>query len=521
MSFQLPASCRFTVAFAVGAAFSITAFAHQGELPRSLAHPEQVAHDVPIFPVAPMDAAARRAELDSDASLRGVQTKRLRVADERTVSLQPVRDGSREILDDGSTLWRFAVRAAGATDLRLGFTRFALPDGASLHVIGADGYYQGPYHADDATSDGSFRSPVVPGDTATVELHLPQDAEAEPGSVELGSVGAGFRDLFRREDLAKFTGPDTSGRCNINVVCPLGEPYSNESRALAYYEFESLDGIFICTGTLVADVPRNFRNYLLTAAHCVSTAAEARSMRMYWNYRSSACNGTSGWTLDDNQFGAQLRATRADADFTLVELEDAPDPAWNLYYAGWDASGAVPARTIGLHHPNGDMAKVTAGPRPTTMNNCIGTGSSQQTHWKTGPYNDGTTEGGSSGSGLFVPVGDASGHDRLLIGVLSGGTAACSLSSPTRPDGGFDCYGKLASAWNGPGPASRLRDWLDPGATGTLTAEGGEPPSDGPSPTSPPLANRAAAVRDAHTRTPASPRPIPLPPPRTGAQHQR
>lgn len=518
-----PASWLLVPALATGLALaSSTGVARQAELPYSLAHPDRVARTVPLIEVEPVRAAERRAQLDAAATRGDVASKRLRVADERVVALRLDRDGFRETLGDGSTLWRLGVRAAGATDLRLGFSRLALPPGARLHLIGADGYYQGPYRPGDAAPDGRFRSPVVPGDTATLELHLPAGIALPAGAVELDRVGAGFRDLFRPRGANGFTGPGASGRCNINVVCPLGEPYANEVRALAYYEFSSGGGTFICTGTLLADVPRTFRSLLLTAAHCVGTAAEAESMVVYWNYRSDTCDRVTGWTLDDNQSGARLRATRADADFTLVELDDAPDPAWNVYHAGWDASGTVPARTIGLHHPSGDVAKVTAGPQPRTIDNCIGTGgASRQTHWRTGPYNDGTTEGGSSGSGIFVPAGDPSGHGRLLIGVLSGGTAACSLSSPTRPDAGFDCYGKLASAWNGPTPGTRLRDWLDPGATGALRAEGGEAGAEELPALPAPLANRAVAARDARTRLPGSPRAIPPPPQRTAMHDQR
>jgi hypothetical protein len=521
MSIACNAMRRVGWAIAASLCLASPVGARQGQPPYSLLHPERLAKAVHIIDVAPIDAAARRQADDARAQSAKPRSKRLRVADDIPLALDIARDGVAESLDDGSTLWRLAVRASGATDLRLRFARFAPPSGASLHITGSDAYYQGPYGADDAAAEGGFHSPVVPGDTATIELHVPAGVHLARGAIELAALGAGYRDLFHREGRAKRTGAGASGRCNVNIVCPLGQPYADESRALAYYEFESEGGTFICTGTLLVDVPRSFRNFLLTAAHCITSAAEANSMVVYWNYRSSECDRTTGWTLDDNQLGTQLRASRADADFTLVELDDAPDPDWNLHYAGWDATGTVPTRTIGLHHPSGDVAKVTAGPQPQTITNCIGTGNSQLTHWLTGPYNDGTTEGGSSGSGLYVPAGDASGHGRLLIGVLSGGTAACSVSSPTRPDGGVDCYGKLASAWNGPGPASRLRDWLDPDATGVLLAEGSDLKPDEVSDLPAPLANRAAAARDAHARPPVSPRPIPPPPHRSPAQAQR
>ncbi len=399
------------------------------------------------------------------------------MADDNAVSITPSHDGVWTELPDGSRLWRAGVRASGATDVRLGFGRFALPDGATLYVIGADRYYQGPYTNADAYA-GRFQAPVVPGDLATIELRVPVGVALADDALELSSVGAGFRDAFGRGDAAKIGNPGTSGSCNIDVVCPLGQNYGEDIRAVAYIEFQDDDDhdYYLCSGTLLADVPRDHRNYFLTAAHCIDSSSEAASLIAYWNYQSTRCGTLSapaGGYFNDDQHAAALRASRADADFSLLELSQAPDPAWNVYYAGWDAGGAPPPGTIGLHHPRGDVKKITAGPAPATTDNCIDTGgSSTNTHWLTGPYSQGTTEGGSSGSGLFVAVGTG-GTARRLIGTLSGGDAACN---GTLPNAEHDCYGKFAVAWNGPSAATRLRDWLDPAHSGTTGQDGGDTP---------------------------------------------
>jgi hypothetical protein len=461
----------FVVSLTIG--FAPGAHARQGTPPYSMSGAMKRLASLPVDEVGAIDAAARRDASDAAANAAIVPTKRLETAQGVAVSIDSTRDGTWTWLDDGSRLWRIAIRVAGATDLRLDFSRFALAPGATLHVIGSDDYYQGPYEASDAF-DGAFHAPVVPGDTATVELRVPAGAAVD-GGIAIARVGAGFRDLFKR---IEATGLGASGACNINVVCGLGDPYANEIRAVADYEFTSDDddNTYLCSGTLIADLPHDRRNYFLGAAHCVSTPAEAASMTLYWNYQSTACGSlqepAAGW-LNDDQHGATLRATRADADFTLVELASTPEPAWHVYYAGWDASGAVPGGTIGIHHPSGDVKKITSGPSPATIDSCIGTGgASHDTHWETGPYTHGTTEGGSSGSGLFVESVNDRGHDRLLIGTLSGGFAACLSAPPTQPNRGTDCYGKLASAWNGASAEVRLRDWLDPAATGALTASG-------------------------------------------------
>lgn len=446
------------------------AHARDGAPPWSFSHAAKALRAAPVDVVGTLDAAARRDAADAVARA-AAPTKRLRTADIIAVALDTHRSGAWTTLADGSRLWRLTVEATGATDLRVAFSQFELPDGATLHVIGAGRFYQGPYTAADSI-DGTFRSPVVPGDRATIELHVPVGADA---SLAIASVGAGFRDLFKHID---GTGPGTSGACNVNVVCPLGAPYPDGRRAIAQYEYEDDDetGLYLCSGTLVADVPQDKRNLFLTAAHCVDSTSEAASMVLYWNYESASCSALvepSDGFFSDDQHGAVLRATRADADFALVELSTAPAADWHVYYAGFDATNANPSGTIGLHHPYGDVKKITAGPAPGTTDNCIGTGgASANTHWETGPYTQGTTQGGSSGSGLFVVAGNGGGHDRRVIGVLSGGYADCSVSNPTQPNGETDCYGKLASAWNGSSAATRLRDWLDPAGTGALIGAG-------------------------------------------------
>ena len=162
------------------------------------------------------------------------------------------------------------------------------------------------------------------------------------------------------------------------------------------------------------------------------------------------------------------------------------------------------------------MAKVTAGASaPSNYSNCIGTGAgSSNTHWLTGPYTQGTTEGGSSGSGLWIPASDPGGRGKRLIGVLSGGTALCSTTNPTQPDNGVDCYGKFSVAWNGATAAVRLRDWLDPAASGTLVVTGVDRAASTATPgglANPTVARRQAAA-NRNLEEPRLARPLPFDP---------
>ncbi len=460
-----------------------SAQARHGEPPYSLVHPAKAGVDVPIEEVGRIDAAQARRDADHIADPSLARSKAQKSARAIAVSITPDAQGRWDTLDDGSRLWRMRIRVAGATDIRVGFARLDLPRGATLHLIGADGVYQGPYGRADAAG-GRFSSPVVPGDSATIEVRVPARAPFGAAHLAIERVGAGFRDLYKREVTLQA---GESGACNINVACPLGQAYPDEIRAVGHYEFQAADDgdFYICTGTLLSDVPRDKRNWFLTAHHCISAASEAQSIVVYWNYQSTQCGtnaAPSQGYYGDDQHGGTLRATRADVDFTLLELAGTPATDWDLHYAGWDAGGAAPSGTIGIHHPSGDVKKITAGPNATTMNNCIVSTPSTGTHWHTGPYTQGTTEGGSSGSALFGAATSSAGAHRV-IGTLSGGSALCSDTSPTQPNDGYDCYGKLSVAWNGASSAARLRDWLDPAGTGTTSIDGIDqnetPPSTG------------------------------------------
>ena len=79
--------------------------------------------------------------------------------------------------------------------------------------------------------------------------------------------------------------------------------------------------------------------------------------------------------------------------------------------------------------------------------------------WQILTWEDGTTEPGSSGSGLWD-------QDHHLIGQLFGGTASCGNNID-------DFYGRLDISWDGGGsPTSRLKDHLDPNTTGVKLLDG-------------------------------------------------
>lgn len=442
------------VACCLFAAAPAPAEARSGAPPRShvdrLAPLEQVA-------VLELDAIDRDGLMaEDDAAKAGSRAKPLRFASPADVELTPDDVGTWERTPEGGWVWRLRVHAPKATDLNFGFARYRLAEGATLHIWSEDyDYVEGPYTASDASHAGDLWTPVVPGERAVVELHEPAGV-SRPSDLVLGRVGRGYRDLFRLDEVTEAK----AALCNVDAVCPEGDLWRDELRSVARI---TISGAYLCSGTLVMDVPGSYLPYFLTAYHCEIRSHNASTVVAYWNFESPTCGALGGGSLAENQTGSIFRAGREDNDLCLIELEEDPDPSFNVHFAGWDArTTTAPQATFSAHHPQGDEKMLTVNDDPmTTIPSCIVSGPAG-THWNVADYEAGTTEGGSSGSALW----DAATH--LIVGYLSGGGAACS--SPIN-----DCYGKLPVGFDGASADTRLKDWLDPGGTGTRFVAGSDP----------------------------------------------
>ncbi|MEZ4386766.1 MAG: hypothetical protein R3D98_04185 [Candidatus Krumholzibacteriia bacterium] len=369
----------------------------------------------------------------------------LRYSDPWILSLSPADGPGWERLADGSHRWRLEVLAPGALSLGFGFDRFRLPWGGELRITGE----RGPdrvFTAADMQDHGQLWTPVVLGEAATVSLTLPA-GHRDDFALELVSVGRGFR--FFGEPPA-----DKQGSCNVDVVCPEGDPWRHEIPSVAVYQ---IGNSWVCTGAMINNTARDGTPYFLTAHHCNVHEANAASVVVYWNFESPVCGDLSGGSLADTQSGAVWRASFSDSDMTLIELSALPDTSWHVTYAGWDRSGAVPASAVCIHHPSTDEKAISFEDAPLQKTAYLGTATNPAgAHWRVVDWDLGTTEPGSSGSPLFNP-----GHQ--IVGQLHGGYAACGNDES-------DWYGRFDISWLGGGTNdTQLAHWLDPAGSGAVT----------------------------------------------------
>lgn len=374
-------------------------------------------------------------------------------------------DGVWKQLDNSTWSWRTRVYSANAQTLNFHFDQFKLPPGSALWIYDTQGQrIDGPYTEANATPDGQLWTAVVPGETAVLEARVPA-AEKDQMQLHLAEVNHGFRGFGDKAGTGSY---GDAGSCETDVACPAGRNWLNEARALARI---SINGNTLCSGQLVNDIPQDNTPYFLTANHCgISSNTVAGSVVFYWNYQNASCGGNGQEPSYQTQSGATLVAGDSGSDFTLLKTSQPPSASFNLYLSGFDASSKTPQSGAVVHHPKGDVTKISTYSSPATIKTislCEGTlvaslclGSSRTiTTWDI-TYSQGITEPGSSGSALYN-------QNHQIVGQLSGGNTSCSNS------GGDDVYGRTDAAWTANAAASgQLKAWLDPGNTGALSVGG-------------------------------------------------
>jgi lysyl endopeptidase len=408
------------------------------------------------WPVQSLDAVQGIQTLEMDRTalarqdrIREEQGEPYRFAEVQKVSLTPEAAGTWETLPNGKNLWRLRINAPDVLSLNLGFTRFWMPADARLLVYPASG--EGPVLAFDETDNadhGELWTRVLIAKEVVVELEV-DPAFRWQVELELTDIGRGYR--YFGEDLA-----DKSGACNIDVICPEGNDWRDEIATVGVY---SLGGSTFCTGFMINNTDEDGTPYFVTAYHCDVRAGLAPSIVVYWNFDSPSCGQQGAGSLDDVQNGSTLRAEYETSDVALLELDDFPDPAFGVTYAGWNRTNSIPSSAVCIHHPNTDEKSISFEDDPLTVTSYRGsTSPGDGTHLQVRDWDLGTTEGGSSGSPLFD-------ENHYVVGQLHGGQAACGNNER-------DWYGWFHVSWNGGGAAeSRLRDWLDPSGSGAETVE--------------------------------------------------
>lgn len=452
---------------------SVTAFAQSADQPPSFSEsylptPEKIELSTPDLNA--LFAEAEKFEREEGRTMNGKIIYQ---------DLNPEQHGTWSTLADGSSMWRLHLRAEEAMSVSVYFSSFHLPVGSSLWIYNADKtYFEGPIDHSENNDHGLFVTNDMWGEDIILEYHQPVSVIGDP-QLEINGLGYFFRYVYPPYELVAERGG--SQPCEVDVNCPEGEHWQFQRDAVVRMRITDSGATFLCSGVMVNTTAMDCRQYLLSALHCADGVSDSDLLllQVRFNYERPWADidddgfpeweecGTGGFSSAHNRTGVFRLADSNDnggggfsgSDFLLLEVEDEIQEAWTPYFAGWDATGAGSATGVGIHHPAGDIKKISTYTSSLQSVWLGAPGSHWEVEWVETVTDHGVTEGGSSGSPIFN-------SDKLIVGTLSAGLSACENggagngTGPNEPD----YYGKMNYHWsNNPNTDDqKLREWLDP-----------------------------------------------------------
>lgn len=474
-------------------------FSEQGTTPSSSGVSQPVAVRIPLIDVpVTFDFAKLRAE-DAEAKEQGLPP-RLGVTIPLN-GLDLLKKGEWTTLGNGQRVCRLAIRAAGAKALNLYYEQFYIPEGGQLfiydkkktHILGA-------FTNENNIGRKFFATEYTAGDEVILEYVAPAETEGEPVKAKItdpasplaiipstkssansaviiiSEVGYAYGDnvlvVKNNNDIQYgLLGLNESGSCMVNINCPEGDDWQREKNAVSRLIIYKGGGQYYCSGTLIHNTSRDFTPYLITAFHCFenATAEEIQQTVFYFNYEQPECGNSVKEPEHKTVVGGSILVNipiENNSDGALVLLNERIPEDWGQYWSGWDRRNVPMKQGVGIHHPTGDVMKISTVPPDVTVSG----------QWPAAPYGApgahwelvfeptvsgyGVVEGGSSGSGLFN-------QDKRLVGTLTGGSAKCT--DPTKPN----LYGKLWYHWDqSKEPSQHMKPFLDPIDSGVEFMDG-------------------------------------------------
>ncbi len=333
-------------------------------------------------------------------------------------------------LPNGDHLCRLAINSPGAQAIALYFKDFYLPIGAKLFFYDPEiEKYYGSYTFENNSDNGFFSSEMIKGDKIVLEYYEPKQVAGE-GKIKLFEVLHAYRAPF--SSLEKDFGG--SGDCEVNVNCPEGNDKTNQKNAVLRLLIRNGSSGVWCTGTLVNNTREDKTPYVITADHCgkFSSDEDMGLWRFYFSYQASGCESPEQEPEINSLIGCELVASSSNmgelgSDFFLVKMTSEIPEDYNPYFIGWNRNGAISNQGFSIHHPQGDIKKIStytdalaSATYPPGISNAY-----WEVYWSETTSGHGVTEPGSSGSPIFDNEG-------YLIGTLTGGGASCSASNISR-----------------------------------------------------------------------------------------
>ena len=382
-------------------------------------------------------------------------------------------NGKWEKTKDGTKVWRLKLSSKFSKGWILCFNHFSLPENTQLFVYsGSKKILKGAYSNLNNNEANKLTVGPVTGEDVIIEYNTRlEDSTGIPFDLEKAYFVYKNNPNVPGNEHLLFGDPayNSSLPCMINVNCPDGDNYKKQKDGIVRMLLAGDKGFYYCTGSMMNNTKKDSTPYVLSGFHCEYDFVPSYDNFIFaFGWETPGCPLPTTEPTFKTMDGCSLVAKRQESDFVLYKLKTKIPINIPVYFNGWNKSDTKnPQSTVMIHHPNGDVKKISIDQAPAVvwnspinwMNGII---TPAKNHWRVG-LDKGASMGGSSGAPLFD-------ENKMVVGQLNGGNSNCMLSTLF--------FGRFSKSWaDGPSPDKRLKEWLDPLDLGKDTLSGFEIPA--------------------------------------------
>lgn len=362
--------------------------------------------------------------------------------------------GKWTTLDNGDKLWQVLIYSPGARSMSFHFDDFQLPKGAEFFIYNPYDTINvlGAFTDLNNRESKNFSTAMIPSEYAVLEYFEPKDALFN-GSISLHSIAHGFRAPTNNQ---KAYGD--SDDCNNNINCPDWLDWQTVMKAVVMLAVDS--GQSYASGVMVNNVTEDERNYFLTGYSILDGSED--SWIIYFRYEQPVCDSAYNgpyMTL----LGSDIKASGSlsDGSFALLETTDTIPHNYDIAYAGWSIDTSTASYSHTIHHPSGDVKKISFDSSSVNNYNSY----LWRTSYSPSLSSSGLVDGGSIGGPLFDT-------NKRIIAQLRSASVPDNICTDTSAT--MNAYwGKFDLSYNNNTTDSTtyLKYWLDPNNTGATTLD--------------------------------------------------
>ncbi|MCD8193050.1 MAG: T9SS type A sorting domain-containing protein [Tannerellaceae bacterium] len=384
----------------------------------------------------------------------------LRLATIIDTTLTIEKNGTWSTLNDGLHVWQLRIKADNAIALMILYNKFLIPETGKLFIYNAGKtHILGAYTHKTHSTPGKFATEFIAGDDIIFEYET-TDPEILP-ELEIEGIGYGYNHLS-----VSSSGLSTraSGSCMVNINCEEGANWQDVKNGVCKMTQKIGSSVYLCSGVLMNNTARDYAPYIMSAYHCsegggqIASESDYSYWTFYFHYEREGCDNNSPISSESFSMVGCKKMMVSDinggSDGMLLLLNQEIPAGTNVYFNGWDRSTTPATSGVGIHHPAGDVMKISTF-NSTLTNYTWYDGENRgatNAHWDAifvqTANGHSVTAGGSSGSPLYNA-------NKLVIGTLSGGDSDCDGKKE-----GHNVYGKFSYHWD-----DGMSSYLDPNRT--------------------------------------------------------